>query len=595
MPGGHSSKHPTALDIAGSSISIIPVIQDDMYKRPMNQVPSPAKRPSQYRDQDDNDEPFSSSSYRGSGRRYRSSSTDMSVLDPPSLSVPPLYRAATRSSNSADHRGSKMESVYRAETELSATVPSSLPARSSLSYNEHDGFLDERRAQAAAHYLSPNDQNMDAIYKRRVQVEYAVGRAKERIAQLGLKCPSQKHHGKGCMATIMRQFKVLKDSPFWGLWGEQLKEIEGNFGSAVMITFAFLRWVFLLNFCLSILWVGAIVVPFFLHPPSSYQWKGIKQYFKANGLEKTWILLGGYFYKSEQTGWYRVDYMYPCAIATMYLISLVAILATLYVILQSGYLSAQGLFIDACTENSKCPRDGFLCCNSPSDGEWSTCLTQPIGYCASKCMENEVGEQILKLIITSTVINSTLDIGVGAIFAFLLNKQQELSIPDFAIDIVYLQVLVWTGSHFSPLASTIGVLCYLLTFYSKKITLKSCTSTQKLYSASRTSVLTYGVLLVALVLCVVPEAVFVTTPSSGVCGPIKVNQSMYNVVALYIGKAGNPMGVVLEWLGSPVILCGVIILLVFVVVLLKAKLVQSYQYLEMRTKEQTLDSVGATF
>ncbi|MCO5560444.1 hypothetical protein L7F22_014059 [Adiantum nelumboides] len=478
--------------------------------------------------------------------------------------------------------------------------------------------------------------------------------------------------------------KYYADRPFWKLWGEQLKEIEGSFGSAVVITFAFLRWVFLLNVCLSILWVGAIVVPFFLHPPSSYQWKGIKQYFQVNGLEKTWILLGGYFYKSEQTSWYRTDYMYPCAITVMYLISLVAILATiarrimgsgdaalvytddtfpyatvvftawdfritlpeaatklrkgirmqlremladsmlmdqnlkeedslkyykmrnqsklyfyasfvpvetgyaqaalmtilvsfvgpflvrmlvkledwkpaiaervvivklfflralnlstllyrLYVMLQSGFLSAQGLIIDTCTGSFKCPRDGFLCCSSPSDGDWSTCLTQSVGYCATKCMENEIGKQILKLIITSTVINCTLDIGMGVIYAFLLNKEQVLSIPDFAIDIVYLQVLVWTGSHFSPLASTTGVICYLLTFYSKKITLKTCTSTQKLYSASRTSVLTYGVLLVALVLCVVPEAVFVTTPSSGICGPIKVNQSMYNVVVQYIG------------------------------------------------------------
>ena len=50
--------------------------------------------------------------------------------------------------------------------------------------------------------------------------------------------------------------------------------------------------------------------------------------FQANGLEKTWIFLGGYFYKSEQTGWYRTDYVYPCTIAAMFLISLLAILAT---------------------------------------------------------------------------------------------------------------------------------------------------------------------------------------------------------------------------------------------------------------------------
>ena len=52
------------------------------------------------------------------------------------------------------------------------------------------------------------------------------------------------------------------------------------------------------------------------------------KYFQVDGLEKTWIFLGGYFYKSEQTGWYRSDYVYPCTIAAMFLISLLAILAT---------------------------------------------------------------------------------------------------------------------------------------------------------------------------------------------------------------------------------------------------------------------------
>ena len=42
------------------------------------------------------------------------------------------------------------------------------------------------------------------------------------------------------------------------------------------------------------------------------------KYFQANGLEKTWIFLGGYFYKSEQTGWYRSDYVYPCTIDSVY-------------------------------------------------------------------------------------------------------------------------------------------------------------------------------------------------------------------------------------------------------------------------------------
>jgi type IV secretory pathway VirB6-like protein len=69
--------------------------------------------------------------------------------------------------------------------------------------------------------------------------------------------------------------------PFWGLWGEHLKEIEGSFGSAVMITFAFLRWVFLLDVCLAILWMVAVIIPFFISPPSSFHWNQVKRLFQV--------------------------------------------------------------------------------------------------------------------------------------------------------------------------------------------------------------------------------------------------------------------------------------------------------------------------
>lgn len=56
------------------------------------------------------------------------------------------------------------------------------------------------------------------------------------------------------------------------LWTNQLKAMECNFGSSMMLTFAFLRWVFFLNGLLSVLWIVAIIVPFFVNPPQSYDW-----------------------------------------------------------------------------------------------------------------------------------------------------------------------------------------------------------------------------------------------------------------------------------------------------------------------------------
>jgi len=53
-----------------------------------------------------------------------------------------------------------------------------------------------------------------------------------------------------------------------------------------MITFAFLRWVFLLNLFLGLIWICAIVLPFILHPPKAFDWAT----FKATLAEKKFLL-----------------------------------------------------------------------------------------------------------------------------------------------------------------------------------------------------------------------------------------------------------------------------------------------------------------
>ena len=65
-----------------------------------------------------------------------------------------------------------------------------------------------------------------------------------------------------------------------------------------------------------------------------------------------------------------------------------------------------------------------------------------------------------------------------------------------------------------------------------------------------------------------------------------------NLLAVFLSlfqQAGNPLGIILEWIGSPVILGVIIILLVFIIILLKGKLSQSYEYLELRRKEEDLE------
>lgn len=40
-----------------------------------------------------------------------------------------------------------------------------------------------------------------------------------------------------------------------------MKEVEGNFGTAVVSYFIFLRWLFLMNLIIFMLWFGLVVIP----------------------------------------------------------------------------------------------------------------------------------------------------------------------------------------------------------------------------------------------------------------------------------------------------------------------------------------------
>jgi len=84
------------------------------------------------------------------------------------------------------------------------------------------------------------------------------------------------------------------------LWAKDLKWMECSFGSSMMITFAFLRWVLLLNLFLGLIWFCAIILPFILHPPKVFDWAT----FKANLADRNFLLALQVYKK----------YMYACKI-----------------------------------------------------------------------------------------------------------------------------------------------------------------------------------------------------------------------------------------------------------------------------------------
>lgn len=66
---------------------------------------------------------------------------------------------------------------------------------------------------------------------------------------------------------------------FWNLimtvftvWKFQ-QAVEGIHGSNVALVLYFLRWTFLLNVALMLLWIGMVVFPFIVHPPPHFSWR----------------------------------------------------------------------------------------------------------------------------------------------------------------------------------------------------------------------------------------------------------------------------------------------------------------------------------
>ena len=57
-------------------------------------------------------------------------------------------------------------------------------------------------------------------------------------------------------ADVAEQIEAMK------LWGNKIKKIEGKFGSEIGTYFVLLRWAFVISLTLSLVYIGAVVVPF---------------------------------------------------------------------------------------------------------------------------------------------------------------------------------------------------------------------------------------------------------------------------------------------------------------------------------------------
>ncbi|EFJ05970.1 hypothetical protein SELMODRAFT_431105 [Selaginella moellendorffii] len=207
----------------------------------------------------------------------------------------------------------------------------------------------------------------------------------------------------------------------------------------------------------------------------------------------------------------------------------------LYVVIEQARVAKEGSSMKAC-HFGKC-KDGLICCleKDAYESVWPTCRPSKIGYCVADCADNAVAKLLLELIISSTLIDNAVEGAKGYFVLYYFKHRQQMAIEDMPIRVVYIQAVVWVASMFSPIAATLGAICNCVSFLSlKEVLMRTCAPMEKAYSASSTSDITYGLLLITLILSSIPVVFRLTSPSSGICGPVKEGLSSYQVIANYI-------------------------------------------------------------
>ena len=138
------------------------------------------------------------------------------------------------------------------------------------------------------------------------------------------------------------------------IWRGSIREIEGTFGQSTSKVFIFNQWLVVLNVWLLCIWVGLVLVPYFVRPPSVYSpgrmWAPEAPFFENLGrvltleaVRDSFLFYGGYTYGANEDGvsawagsWYQPDFSYTLAIFLMYITSLVSILYNMSRRLTSG-------------------------------------------------------------------------------------------------------------------------------------------------------------------------------------------------------------------------------------------------------------------
>lgn len=164
------------------------------------------------------------------------------------------------------------------------------------------------------------------------------------------------------------------------------------------------------------------------------------------------------------------------------------------------------------------------------------------------CWETHVGQEMYKLVIFDLLIVAAVTIFVEFPRKMVVQHwrcgvtqwlgQQEFSVPQNVLEMVYGQTICWIGAFYCPLLPAINTVKYVLVFYLKKVSLvTNCRPSTRPFRASSSTFFFLVVLLIGLALACVPVIVSIAEiPASRACGPFVSFSSSWQVFPQVISQ-----------------------------------------------------------
>ncbi|XP_051877722.1 transmembrane channel-like protein 7 [Pristis pectinata] len=191
---------------------------------------------------------------------------------------------------------------------------------------------------------------------------------------------------------------------------------------------------------------------------------------------------------------------------------------------------------------------------------------KPCGYNHKlyPCWETRIGQEMYKLMIFDLIIIAVVTLFVEFPRKLLVTfcpfppftwwGQQQFSVPQNVLEIVYGQTICWIGTFYSPLLPGIATIKYFAIFYIKKVSLmNNCRPSTRPFRASSSNFFFLAVLLIGLPLACVPILFSIAVISSSKsCGPFVKFNSTWEIIPTTIDSFPGGLQNLLYGLGSEI-------------------------------------------